>query len=110
VLCDVKVSSDIPFIEYEKLFDAQNDLLIKIIIIIILQVQKNDRLKSVFGPGLHRDHKTEDVIKDNIYQQGPVKDGVMIFHKICVFVYDRNIDHFKFLFFKLICFRRITRK
>ncbi|EGI65904.1 hypothetical protein G5I_05634 [Acromyrmex echinatior] len=38
-------------------------------------VQKNDRLKSVFGPGLHRDHKTEDVIRSNIYQQGLDKDG-----------------------------------
>ncbi|KAG5315389.1 MOS1T transposase, partial [Pseudoatta argentina] len=38
-------------------------------------VQKNDRLKSVFGPGLRRDQKTEDVIRSNIYQQGLDKDG-----------------------------------
>ena len=81
-------------------------------IIMILQVQKNDRLKSVFGPGLHRDHKMEDVIRSNIYQQGLDKDGVITIFitRFACIVYDRIIDHFKFLFFKLICFRRITRK
>lgn len=65
----------------------------------ILQVQKNDRLKSVFGPGLHRDHKTEDVISGNIYQQGLDKDGVIdIYHeRFACIVYDRNFGDFKFL-------------
>jgi len=43
----------------------------------VLQVQKNDQLKSVFGPGLHRDHKTEDVITGNIYRQGLDENGVI---------------------------------
>ncbi|XP_039309682.1 uncharacterized protein LOC105202175 [Solenopsis invicta] len=47
----------------------------KIVEQIFEQIQKNDRLKSVFGPGLHRDHKTEDVITGNIYRQGLDEDG-----------------------------------
>ncbi|XP_018338030.1 PREDICTED: uncharacterized protein LOC108746039 [Trachymyrmex septentrionalis] len=47
----------------------------KIVEQIFEQVQKNDRLKSVLGPGLQRDRKTEDVIRGNIYQQGLDKDG-----------------------------------
>ncbi|XP_024890021.1 uncharacterized protein LOC112466252 [Temnothorax curvispinosus] len=47
----------------------------KIVEQIFQQVQKNDQLKSVFGPGLHRDHKTENVITGNIYRQGLDEDG-----------------------------------
>ncbi|KYN12983.1 hypothetical protein ALC57_14829 [Trachymyrmex cornetzi] len=38
-------------------------------------VKKNDRLKSVLGPGFQRDHKTKDVIRGNIYQERLDKDG-----------------------------------
>ncbi|XP_011873599.1 PREDICTED: uncharacterized protein LOC105565207 [Vollenhovia emeryi] len=47
----------------------------KIVEQIFQQVQKNDQLKGVFGPGLHRDHKTEDVITGNTYRQGLDQDG-----------------------------------
>ncbi|XP_011698894.1 PREDICTED: uncharacterized protein LOC105456502 isoform X2 [Wasmannia auropunctata] len=47
----------------------------KIVEQIFEQVQKNDQLKSVFGPGLHRDHKMEDKITGNIYRQGLDENG-----------------------------------
>ncbi|XP_018393704.1 PREDICTED: uncharacterized protein PF11_0213-like [Cyphomyrmex costatus] len=49
----------------------------KIVEQIFEQVQKNNRLKNAFGPGLRRDHKTEDVIRGNIYGQGLDKAGVI---------------------------------
>ncbi|XP_025075372.1 uncharacterized protein LOC105432052 [Pogonomyrmex barbatus] len=47
----------------------------KIVEQIFEQVQQNDQLKNVFGPGLHRDYKAEDVIAGNVYRQGLDEDG-----------------------------------
>ncbi|CAL1680491.1 unnamed protein product [Lasius platythorax] len=48
----------------------------KIVEQIFEQVQKNDQLKSVFGPGLQRNYKTKDVVAaSNIYRQGLDEDG-----------------------------------
>lgn len=47
----------------------------KIVEQIFEQIQNNDKLKNVFGPGLQRNYKTEDVITaSDIYRQGLDED------------------------------------
>lgn len=55
-------------------------------------------MKSVFGPGFHRDHKTEDTIRGNTYRQGLDEDGVIRLFNSRDVVYERNFD-FKWFYF-----------
>lgn len=78
------------------------------------QVQRNDQLKSVFGPGLQRNYKAEEMLAAaNVYRQGFDENGViaLFYHLNYLNVHQFVIKRFYLSFiFKLIQFRRIIRK